>query len=227
MTGMKTGLTLAALLSAGGAMAKERPVPVYGPAPDWRAYRERAEAAIISRLVDPESARIKWMGGYYKGEFKPVLRPRTSGYVACGLVNAKNRMGGYTGDHAFVVVIDNDLLRYVELDSSENGLVAMQCRAAMDKGLFPPVPATPASAVPVSSTGLALRAMPEGAYVSGVAAGSLADRAGLRPGMVIESINAIALRNMGEAMIKVIDAAGAGASLGLVGGKIIKMGEQH
>jgi hypothetical protein len=44
--------------------------------------------------------------------------------------------------------------------------------------------------------------------------------------MVIETINAIALQNMGEAMIKVIEAAGAGASLGLVGGKIIKMGER-
>lgn len=166
------------------------------------------------------------MGGYYQGEFKPVLRPRTSGYVACGLVNAKNRMGGYTGDHAFVVVIDNDQLRYVELDSSENGFVAAQCLAATQKGLFPPVPATPASAAPVSSTGLTLRAMPEGAYVSAVAPGSLADKAGLRPGMVIETINAISLQNMGEAMIKVIDAADAGASLGLVGGKIIKMGEK-
>jgi len=35
------------------------------------------------------------------------------------------------------------------------------------------------------------------------------------------------LQNMGEAMIKVIDAAGGNASLGLVGGKIIKMGEQQ
>lgn len=227
MRRLKASLILAALFGAGTAMAKERPVPVYGPAPDWQTYRERAERAIISRLVDPESARISWTGGYYQGEFKPVLRPRTSGYVACGMVNAKNRMGGYSGDHAFVVVIDHDLLRYIELDSSENGLVAVQCRAAMEKGLFPPVPATPAAAAPVSATGLTLRAMPEGAYVSAVAAGSLADRAGLRPGMVIESINAIALQNMGEAMIKVIDAAGAGASLGLVGGKIIKMGEQH
>ena len=94
----------------------------------------------------------------------------------------------------------------------------------MEKGLLPPVPATPAAAAAVSATGLTLRAMPEGAYVTGVVPGSSADKAGLRPGMVIETINAIALQNMGEAMTKVIDAAGAGASLGLVGGKIIKMG---
>lgn len=224
---VKTGLIAAALLSAGTVMAKERPAPVYGPAPDWQAYRERAERAIISRLIDPDSAKISWLGGYYQGEFKPVLRPRTSGYVACGLVNAKNRMGGYTGDHSFVVVIDYDQLRYLEIDDSEKGFVAAQCLAAMQKGLFPPVPSTPAAATPASATGLTLRAMPEGAYVSAVTAGSPAEKAGIRPGMVIETINAISLQNMGEAMIKVVDAARSGASLGLVGGKIIKMGEQH
>jgi hypothetical protein len=207
-------------------MAKERPAPVYGPAPEWQAYRERGERAIISRLIDPDSAKISWMGGYYQGEYKPFLEPRVSGYIGCGLVNAKNRMGGYTGDRAFVVVIDHDLLRYAEIDSKENGLVAAQCVDAMQKGLLAPVPAATATATPSSPTGLTLRVMPEGAYVSAVAPGSVAHKAGLRPGMVIETINAIALQNMGEAMIKVIEAAGAGASLGLVGGKIIKMGER-
>lgn len=37
MTGVKTGLMLAALLSAGTGVAKERPTPIYGPAPDWQA----------------------------------------------------------------------------------------------------------------------------------------------------------------------------------------------
>jgi len=226
MKRMKTLVMLAMLLASGGVVAKERPAPVYGPAPVWQAYRERGERAIISRLIDPDSAKISWLGGYYQGEYKPFLEPRVSGYVACGLVNAKNRMGGYTGDRAFVVVIDNDLLRYVDIDNKENGLVAAQCVAAMQKGLLPPVPAGPATAQLVSPTGLTLKAMPEGAYVSAVAPGSMAHKAGLRPGMVIETINAIALQNMGEAMIKVIDAAGGNASLGLVGGKIIKMGEQ-
>jgi len=226
MKKMKTGIMLAMLLSASGVMAKERPAPVYGPKPDWQAYRERGERAIVSRLIDPDSARISWLGGYYQGEYKPFLEPRVSGYIGCGLVNAKNRMGGYTGDRAFVVVIDHDLLRYVDIDNEENGLVAAQCVAAMQKGLLPPVPASPTTATPVSPTGLTLKAMPEGAYVSAVAPGSVAHKAGLRPGMVIETINAIALHNMGEAMIKVIDAAGGNASLGLVGGKIIKMGEQ-
>jgi len=227
MTRMKTVIMLAALLSASGVMAKERPAPVYGPKPDWQAYRERGERAIVSRLIDPDSARISWLGGYYQGEYKPFLEPRVSGYIGCGLVNAKNRMGGYTGDRAFVVVIDHDLLRYVDIDNEENGLVAAQCVAAMQKGLLPPVPAVPTTATPVSPTGLTLKAMPEGAYVSAVAPGSVAHKAGLRPGMVIETINAIALQNMGEAMIKVIDAAGANARLGLVGGKIIKIGEQQ
>jgi hypothetical protein len=215
-------------IGVGTAMAKEQKPPhIYGPAPEWSRFRERAESAIISRLIDPDSARIKWLGGFYKGEFKPFLERRVAGYTACGLVNARNRMGGYTGDRVFVVVIDNDMVLYADIDSSDNGLLSTRCFTARSNGLFPPVPADTASSrfAPASSTGLSLRVMPEGAYVSAVAPGSLADRAGVKPGMVIESINAISLKGMGDAMVRVIEAAGAKASLGLIGGKNIAMGE--
>lgn len=228
MKTIKLSLAVAALLAAGTVTAKEsRPPHVYGPTPDWQAFRERGERGVFSRLIDPDSAKIMWLGGYHKGGFQPFLQRKVEGYVGCGLVNARNRMGGYTGDRAFVVVIDNDLLLYSEIDSSENGTVARQCLTALQGGLLPPVPTASTPAKPSSASGLTLRAMPEGAYVSTVAPGSVADKAGLRPGMVIETINAISLQGMGEAMVKVIDAAGTGASLGLIGGKIIKMGEQR
>lgn len=228
MKTIQLSLSVAALLAAGTAMAKEsRPPHVYGAAPEWQAFRERGEQAIIARLIDPDSAKIMWLGGYYKGAFQPFLQRKVEGYVGCGLVNAKNRMGGYSGDRAFVVVIDNDMLRYAEIDKKENDLVAAQCVAAMQNGSLPPVPAATAATQPASPTGLTLRAMPEGAYVSAVAPGSAADHAGIRPGMVIETINAIALQGMGDAMVKVINAAGTGASLGIIGGKIIIMGEQR
>lgn len=227
MRSLAQALALAALLASGGAMAKKPEQPhVYGPAPDWKSFRERGERAIISRLIDPDSAKIQWLGGYHQGGYQPVLERKVHGYVGCGLVNARNRMGGYTGDRAFVVVIDHDLVLRADIDDRPNSFVARQCAAALQSGLLPPVPSEVAALPPSSPTGLSLRAMPEGAYVSAVAPGSAAEKAGLRPGMVIETINAIALKGMGEAMIKVIDAAGPKASLGIIGGKTINLGGQ-
>ena len=225
MKGLVQIFALATLLASGGAMAKQpEPPHVYGPAPDWRSFRERGERAIISRLIDPDSAKIQWLGGFHQGGYQPFLERKVYGYVGCGLVNARNRMGGYTGDRAFVVVIDNDLLLRADTDDRPGSFVARQCLAALQGGLLPPVPAEAAALQSSSPTGLSLKAMPEGAYVSTVAPGSAAEKAGLRPGMVIETINAIALKGMGEAMIKVIDAAGAKASLGIIGGKTITIG---
>lgn len=218
-------LALSALLASGPVLAKEAEPPhVYGPAPEWRSFRAQAERAIISRLIDPDSAKIQWLGGYHQGGYQPFLERKVFGYVGCGLVNARNRMGGYTGDRAFVVVIDHDLLLRADIDDRPNSFVARQCTAALQSGLLPPVPSVAAALPPSSPTGLSLKAMPEGAYVSAVAPGSAAEKAGLRPGMVIETINAIALKGMGEAMLKVIDAAGSQASLGIIGGKTIIIG---
>lgn len=230
MKRVSMSLALAALLTAGTAIAKDNAAPVYGPEPDWPSFRRIAEAGIISRLIDPESARIDWMTGIRKGGFRPFLQRSVYGYVACGAVNARNRMGGYVGAQTFIVVIDYGLVLHAEIDRSSAGMITQTCATGIRDGMFPPVPVetTSVGSAPVPSpTGLTLRAMPEGAYVSAVASGSAADKAGLRPGMVIETINAISLGGMGEAMTKVVDAAGTKASLGLVGGKTIKMGEQH
>ena len=51
-----------------------------------------ARAAVIKKLKDPESAR-----------FTDV---RINGEAVCGLVNAKNAMGGYPGAHKFYYVLD-------------------------------------------------------------------------------------------------------------------------
>lgn len=87
-----------------------------------------AKNAVRSRLVDPDSAQFSWRGSFFEGWWKPFLTKRISGYIACGDVNAKNRMGGYTGASAFVVVlnISNDVL-YLDMDSSGLGLVDAAC----------------------------------------------------------------------------------------------------
>ena len=81
-----------------------------------RVSRDR-EAAIVSRLIDPESARVTWLTGFYKGEFKQFLSPRIGGYIACGSVNARNRLGGYTGATVFVVVIDYGRALLADIDT--------------------------------------------------------------------------------------------------------------
>ncbi len=52
-----------------------------------------AERAVRRELKDPDSAQFKDVRANYTEEF---------GVAACGLVNAKNEIGGYTGFRRFV-----------------------------------------------------------------------------------------------------------------------------
>lgn len=89
--------------------------------PDWGLFRRNSEAALRSRLIDPDSARIEWTHGFLLGSWKPFLSKKIDGYWSCGLVNAKNRMGGYTGRSAFVVVLDpKGYVKYSEIGESKD-----------------------------------------------------------------------------------------------------------
>jgi len=89
--------------------------------PDWALFRRNAEAALRARLIDPESARIDWTHGFLLGSWKPFMSKRIDGYWTCGLVNARNRMGGYTGSTAFVVVLDpGGYVQYTEIGESKD-----------------------------------------------------------------------------------------------------------
>lgn len=74
--------------------------------PDWDNLRRNGEAAISARLIDPSSAQFDWPYGFMYGTWKAFLGPKVEGYITCGLVNARNRMGGYVGRTAFVVVLN-------------------------------------------------------------------------------------------------------------------------
>lgn len=75
--------------------------------PDWRAFRENAQAAVLSGFFDPGAAIVEWPYGFIYGSWKPVLQGRIEGYWTCGRVNGKNRMGGYVGSRSFVVVLSS------------------------------------------------------------------------------------------------------------------------
>lgn len=57
-------------------------------------YQQRIDTAIVHRLIDPDSRKIAYLGQPY-------------GSAVCGTVNARNRMGGYTGQQPFVAYFDD------------------------------------------------------------------------------------------------------------------------
>lgn len=108
--------------------------------PDWALFRRNGEAALRRSLIDPESARIEWTHGFLLGSWGPPFASRIEGYWTCGLINARNRMGGYTGSTAFVVVISPEgQVRYSELGNArEFDILTAQCNNSVR--LLPPRP---------------------------------------------------------------------------------------
>jgi len=109
--------------------------------PDWTLFRRNAESTLSNRLIDPDSARIQWPHGFLMGTWKPFLSKAIQGYWTCGLINARNRMGGYTGTTAFVVVLDaSGYVKYSEIgESSDYDLLTASCNKSAK--LLPPPPA--------------------------------------------------------------------------------------
>jgi hypothetical protein len=110
-------------------------------APDWALFRRNAESALRNRLIDPDSARIQWPHGFTMGTWKPFMSKAIEGYWTCGLINARNRMGGYTGSTAFVVVMDpSGSVKYSEVgESRDYDLLTASCSKSVK--MLPPPPA--------------------------------------------------------------------------------------
>ncbi len=126
--------------------------------PDWALFRRNAENALRERLIDPESARIDWPHGFLLGTWKPFLSKAIEGYWSCGLINARNRMGGYTGSTAFVVVVDSTgFVKYSELGGTQDfDVLSASCEKSVR--LLPPPPPefTNATAAPSNPSGSSL-----------------------------------------------------------------------
>jgi hypothetical protein len=83
---------LACFDSAPKATKKDAPKPV--AADEFAA----AKAAMSRKLTDPESAR-----------FTDLFKSNGTTPVMCGMVNSKNRMGGYSGATGFVYIPSENL----------------------------------------------------------------------------------------------------------------------
>ena len=83
-------------------------------------YEQLVKSYYSQRLIDPASAMYGPMTAPRQGYLRPYFAGGTSaapiiGYVVCGTVNSKNRLGGYVGAKPFAVVIANGSIAYAEL----------------------------------------------------------------------------------------------------------------
>lgn len=83
----------------------------YGERPD--NPEQIAEEWVEDRLIDPQSAQydhLEVAKGY--AEYTDGFEAKTEyGWLQCGEVNAKNRVGGYTGaEPYFVLIRDNEVM---------------------------------------------------------------------------------------------------------------------
>ncbi|WP_174291244.1 hypothetical protein [Sphingomonas bacterium] len=198
---------LAAMLACSPASAKDD--YVYGPAPDWARYRQLGEAAVRAALPDQASWEVGWPNGYVKRGW--IQHGHVYGYATCGVLHAIKPVTGYDPLTDFVIVIDHDAVKTLDISNRSNGKVAIICRSVVQQGQMPPAsmmaaPAPAPTALVVGLLGLEIRAAPEGAYIVSVASGSAAARAGLVPGTVLTRANGISLVGMGAAMATVLGA---------------------
>ena len=93
-----------AALTLAGAPLHARELPPEPPQPDWAVAAQAAMDAMRRSFIDPDSITIEWVSGFAWGYYKPLIGRREFGWLTCGNVNARNRMGGYAGSQGFVVI---------------------------------------------------------------------------------------------------------------------------
>lgn len=91
------------------------------PAPDNGATITAAEQAVRDQLIDPDSAKFRSerateVGWAKHGAFGSRIDGPIS--MACGEVNARNRMGGYSGFAWFLVAIKDGQVLWSDLDDA-------------------------------------------------------------------------------------------------------------
>lgn len=130
---MKRLLPLCFLAWATCAQAKAPPQPTEPEThPNWGETAQRGVTMLSSNLFDPGSAQINWSSGFQWGYMKPLIGRRTFGWIACGSINAKNRLGGYVGAQGFLV--------FIQPSGTITASMQVEWVSTCDSGPFVPVP---------------------------------------------------------------------------------------
>lgn len=80
-------------------------------------YEQIVKDNFATSLFDPYSAVFSFTRTPTKGYGGSPVAGAKIGWIVCGTVNAKNRMGGYVGTKPFVVVISNGAVIHREIDT--------------------------------------------------------------------------------------------------------------
>lgn len=222
-----------------GAAPKDEASDI-GAAPTWTQAVALGEAALKANLIDPSSAQIEWPYNFTPGSLKALLGKRRSGYYTCGYVNARNRMGGYSGRSWFLILIRDGVVSSLDIGTVDGiDTATATCPNLVAKGLLNPAPevalpktpgtmtqaeiqssaATSASAAAAKGgLGVSFLPSPFGALLMAVAPGSLAQVAGLKPGETVEAVNGVPLKDLpADAMIKVLQGPTGTVTLSIIG----------
>ena len=191
-----------------------------GPAPSFADAVRIGEAELRNRLIDPDSAHIEWPYNFIGGSLKSMFSKRRSGFFTCGFVNAKNRMGGFTGKSWFLIMENAGTVTELDIgEADEIDAATISCNDFVKHESLPPSPASvtaspspspvttfegfqrasdasAAAAALSGGLGISFLPTPAGAVIVAVAKNSVAEEAGFRPGQVIQSVNGIDLRGM-------------------------------
>lgn len=194
----------------------------YGAPPAWEDAVRLGNIAVQNTLIDPDSARIEWPYTLIGGTLTFPRKSPQSGWYTCGFVNAKNRFGGYVGREFFLILFQGGRPTAVEVGGrGGSGIAEATCADLAKKGWLRPsgleslgamnpsaIPPTPhateqafqgladAGAQQQGGMGVALLTTPAGAVIMAVAAGSPAEKAGLKVGQIIESLGGVDLKGM-------------------------------
>jgi hypothetical protein len=96
------------------------------PAPDPVEGVAMAESAISAKLKDPYSAHFTWPYGFRYGTLR-VGSYSVTGWIICGLVNAKNSYGGYVGNNSAVAIISHGSVVDAAVESGRYRILGKQC----------------------------------------------------------------------------------------------------
>jgi hypothetical protein len=177
------------------------PAPEPGPEPDRTQAIAVIEQTIRANLIDPDSARFTWPYDFNLLTTKVIFSKTWNGWTTCGTVNARNRMGGYTGASAVKVVFDKGAVLTYAIDSSDGiNLTELFCAKLLKDGMMHPytAPLPVAAAAPLGAIGFQYAPTPFGTVILSVVSGSPAGRAGLKAGETIEAANGVLLKGMDQ-----------------------------
>lgn len=207
-----------------------------GPQPTIEEFQAQAAAVVVQGFFDPSSAVFQWDRGIIGGYWKPLFQAKIPGWFTCGLVNGKNRFGGYVGFRRFVAVMRDGRIVYSAVgDGEEIDVVTAQCNNTINKGILPPVQSASdtylqsggqPSQIPSDRPqfGFSTAAVPDGAYIARVVPNSSAEKAGLTSGMVISQVNGLSIKGLGGASItSLIHGAGDEIILTVIGKGEVKL----